>query len=129
MAAVAVWLNARAVRAHRAARWMEALPSVADAEQLQVRLLVVAGVVLGLGLVTGMASQLHATGAVLEIDHKTLLSLAAFVVVAVLLFLHATSGLRGRRAARIVMLSYLLITLAFPGVKLDRKSTRLNSSH
>jgi ABC-type uncharacterized transport system permease subunit len=30
---------------------------------------------------------------------------------------HFWIGIRGRRAARIVLLAYLLITLAYPGVK------------
>jgi ABC-type uncharacterized transport system permease subunit len=34
-----------------------------------------------------------------------------------LLILHHYSGLRGRRAARLVLLAYLLLTLAYPGVK------------
>jgi ABC-type uncharacterized transport system permease subunit len=31
--------------------------------------------------------------------------------------LHYRSGLRGRRAARVVLVAYLLLTLAYPGVK------------
>jgi len=34
-----------------------------------------------------------------------------------LLILHFRSGLRGRRAARWVLVAYLLLTLAFLGVK------------
>jgi ABC-type uncharacterized transport system permease subunit len=53
----------------------------------------------------------------LVFDHKTVFSLLAFLVIGILLLLHRVSGLRGRRAARIALLGYLLLTLAYPGVK------------
>ena len=53
----------------------------------------------------------------LAFDHKTVLSLLAFAVIGLLLFVHYRIGLRGRRAARLVLLAYLLLTLAYPGVK------------
>ncbi len=53
----------------------------------------------------------------LVLDHKTVFSLLAFLVIGILLLLHRISGLRGRRAARIALLAYLLLTLAYPGVK------------
>ena len=73
--------------------------------------------VLGLGVVTGIATQYLATGELISFDHKTLLSLLAFATIGVLLWLHHRTGLRGRRAARIVLVAYLLLTLAYPGVK------------
>ncbi len=117
MAALAIWLKERALRAHRAGGIAETLPSVSDAERLQFRLLAAAEIVLGLGLVTGMALQWRATGYALLLDHKAVLSLATFAVLGGVLFLNRGNGLRGRRAARAVLLAFLLITLAFPGVK------------
>ena len=40
--------------------------------------------------------------------------------VIVTLLTHAKTGIRGRRAARYFLAAYLLITLAYPGVKLAR---------
>ena len=60
---------------------------------------------------------MSATGDLATFDHKTVLSVLTFVIIGVLLLLNRGSGLRGRRAARIVLLAYLLIALAFPGVK------------
>ena len=57
------------------------------------------------------------SGEFLALDHKTLLSFLAFGVIGLLLILHHRSGLRGRRATRLVLLAYLLLTLAYPGVK------------
>jgi hypothetical protein len=73
--------------------------------------------VLALGLVTGMALQYGETGSLLVLDHKTVLTITAFVVIGALLFAHFKTGLRGRKAARIVLLAYLLLTLGYPGVK------------
>ena len=73
--------------------------------------------VMAFGLVTGMAVQYFATGTLLEFDHKTLFSLLTFAVISLLLFARYRRGLRGRRAARLVLLAYLLLTIAYPGVK------------
>jgi ABC-type uncharacterized transport system permease subunit len=53
----------------------------------------------------------------LVFDHKTVLTITAFVVIGGLLAAHYKTGLRGRQAARIVLLAYLLLTLGYPGVK------------
>jgi ABC-type uncharacterized transport system permease subunit len=78
----------------------------------------VAELVLGAGIVTGMALQYFESGRLLAFDHKTVLSLLAFAVIGLLLILRLKSGLRGRRAARLALAAYLLLTLAYPGVKL-----------
>ena len=93
------------------------LPSVADAETLQIQLLGASGIVLGLGLLTGGAAQYVENGDFLEFNHKTIFALSAFVVIVLLLAVHYRTGVRGRQAARFVLLAYLLVTLAYPGVK------------
>ena len=67
-----------------------------------------------------MATQYLISGRLLVFDHKTVFSLLAFVVVGLLLWLQWRTGLRGRRAARFVLSAYLLLTLAFLGVKFVR---------
>ncbi|MPY72584.1 MAG: hypothetical protein GEU92_21375, partial [Alphaproteobacteria bacterium] len=57
------------------------------------------------------------TGALLAFNHKVAFSLLTFAVILVLLLVHALTGLRGRRAARFVLVAYLCLTLAYPGVK------------
>jgi len=116
-AALGVWLKERALRKRTARGWTEALPAVADGEHLQRRLLLCAEIVLGLGLISGMGAQFLSAGSVIAFDHKTVLSFAAFVVLGILLLMQHSSGLRGRSATRFVLIVYLLITLAFPGVK------------
>ena len=115
--ALAVWVKECALRRHKAPGWIDDIPSVADGERVQNRLLLAAEIVLGLGLATGIAANFYRGGALVPLDHKTILSLAAFVVVGILLSVQRARGLRGRQAARLVLAAYLLVTLAFPGVK------------
>lgn len=93
------------------------LPSVSDASALQVRLLGAAAVVLAIGIVTGAAEEYVTVGQLLVFNHKILLTFLMLAVLAVLLLLHRRTGLRGQRAARLILLAYLLLTLAYPGVK------------
>lgn len=117
IAGVAVLVQEWALRRRRRFRLAERLPSVADAERLELGLLLAAETVLGLGILTGMGTQYFTRGALLTFDHKTVLTIVAFVVIGVLLAAHYRVGLRGRRAARLVLVGYLLVTLGYPGVK------------
>ena len=117
VAGFAVFLQERALKAKRPTKLTRRLPPVADAEVLQVRLLTASAVVLACGLLSGMGLQFIETGTIVEFAHKTLLSLLTFAVIVGLLIAHYRTGVRGRRAARIVLLAYLLLTLAYPGVK------------
>jgi ABC-type uncharacterized transport system permease subunit len=117
VAGLAVTFKERAIRGRRHTGWIEGLPSVTDAERLLRGLLASAEAILGIGVATGIAAQIYATGTWLEFDHKTLLSLAAFLAIGGLLVAHFRFGMRGQAAARLVLLAWLLITLAYPGVK------------
>ena len=46
-----------------------------------------------------------------------LAGLAAFAVIVGLIAVDRVSGLAGRRASRLLLLAYLFLTLAYPGVK------------
>ena len=117
VAGLAVALQERALKTKRPSRLTRLLPSVAEAEGLEVGLLAAAEAVLGLGVLTGISAHYLATGRLVALDHKTILSLTAFVVIGALLLAHKRVGLRGRRAARVALLAWLLLTLAYPGVK------------
>lgn len=120
IAGLAVMLRERSIKAKRRGVLSDLLPSAAGAEDLQVRLLIVSETVLGLGLITGIATQYLETGRILALDHKTLLVIGGFVVIGGLLAAHFRTGLRGQRAARLVLCAYLLVTLGYPGVKFVR---------
>lgn len=117
VASLAVFLQERALKRKRPTRLSRMLPAVVEAERSADRLLLASGVVLGLGIVTGLATQYFESGTIWRIDHKTLLSLIAFGLICALLLGHRVCGVRGRVAARVVLVAYLLVTLAFPGVK------------
>ncbi|PCI38816.1 MAG: hypothetical protein COB46_10465 [Rhodospirillaceae bacterium] len=117
VAALAAFLQDRALKLKRPTKLTHKLPSVADCGDLTLRMLGWGEGILGLGLITGMAAEYKAIGALLAFDHKTILSILAFVVIGGLLFAHHKTGLRGRKAARFVLLGYLLLALGYIGVK------------
>lgn len=117
LAALSAFLLERALKRKKPNQLTRKLPSVADSDRLLVRLLVWSEVVLGLGIASGMAAQWKATGDFLMLDHKTILTILAFVVIGALLLVRIKTGLRGQLAARIVLVAYLLMTLGYPGVK------------
>ena len=117
VAALAAFLQERALKRKRPSPLSRNLPSIADCEGLQVKLLQYGEAVLAIGLATGMALQYEETGQVLPLNHKTVLTLAAFAVIGALLIAQRRAGVRGRRATRLVLLGYLLLTLGYPGVK------------
>jgi len=116
-ASLAAMFQERALKAKKVSALSRLLPSVADSERLVVRLLLAAEIILAAGLATGMATLYVATGDILVFDHKTVLTIAVFIVVALLLIVHFRTGVRGKVAARLVLLAYLLFSLGYPGVK------------
>lgn len=117
IAGFAVMLQERALKQKHPTSLTRILPSVADGEFIQVRLLVCSAVVLGVNLLSGMAAQYFETGDFLAINHKVAFSFLTFAIIVVLLLIHRLTGIRGQRAARVVLVAYLFITLAYPGVK------------
>jgi ABC-type uncharacterized transport system permease subunit len=118
VAGTAVVVQERALRRRAPTPFTRSLPSIADGEALQLRLLVAVEVLLGLTVVSGFVVNRGQAGVWLALDHKTVLSLLAFAVIGVLLLLHLRLGVSGRRMARFALVAYLLLTLAYPGVKL-----------
>ncbi|MGJ3260761.1 MAG: cytochrome C assembly family protein [Rhodospirillales bacterium] len=120
LAAVAAWAafwQERALKRKDRPPLGGMLPSITDCDRLVTWFLATGETVLGLGLVTGVVLNAIAGGALLTPDHKTVFTLAAFAIIGVLLIAQAKYGLRGRKAARVVLLAYLLLTLGYPGVK------------
>ncbi len=114
---LAVFLHERALKQKIRPAFNSLLPSVMDSEALELQMLRAAESMLGLGILTGMATLYFETGRVMEFDHKTFFALLAFGIIAVLLVMRTRTGVRGRQAARFVLLAYLFLTLGYPGVK------------
>lgn len=113
----AALLQERALKRKQPLRLIPGLPSVLDCEGVTVRFLWLSETVLALGLLSGVAVNATMGHPLLTFDHKIVFALGAFVTIAILLALHHLTGVRGRRAARWVLAAYLLVTLAYPGVK------------
>ncbi len=116
-AAVAAFLKERALKNKSQTPMIQRLPSISDCDTLQVGLLTLGEMVLALGLVTGIAASVAHGGDVLPTDHKTVFAILAFIVIGILLLIHKRTGVRGRQAARLVLAAYLLLTVAYLGVK------------
>jgi ABC-type uncharacterized transport system permease subunit len=121
LAACGVLLEERAFKARTDAWSTRVLPPLAETETLQNALLKLAAILLLLALATGAANEFLAVGQAVVWTHKILLSFLGFGVVLILLVLHHRTGLRGRKAARWLLTGYLLLTLAYPGVKFVRE--------
>ena len=117
VAALAALLQERALKSKTPTALTHMLPAVTTCDRLMVRILISGEFVLGVGLLSGMALRYADTGTLLAVDHKTILTITAFVLIGTLLFVHFRTGLRGRRAARWALTAYLLLTMGYPGVK------------
>jgi ABC-type uncharacterized transport system permease subunit len=118
IAGTAVLLQERALKRRAHLGWAgRTLPPLAEAEGMQIRLLAWSAGLMAAALATGAANEVIETGQLLAFTHKILLALLAFVLIVALLLLHHRTGLRGRLAARWLLAGYLLLLLAYPGVK------------
>jgi ABC-type uncharacterized transport system permease subunit len=117
IAAFAAFVQESGLKRKRRYPGTRTLPSLTDCDLLQLQLLIAGQAVLAVGLLSGVALEYISTGRLLEFNHKTVFALAAFVLISGLLVARRRLGVRGRRAARMVLLSYLLLTLGYPGVK------------
>jgi len=114
---LSVFLRENSIKVKRRNDFFEHLPSIVDGERIEVLFLIVSFVCLTLTLLTGMSLEYYESGKIFALNHKSLLSYFTFLLIAVLFAYRQWKGTRGKRAARIVLFSYLLLTLAYPGVK------------
>lgn len=117
LAGLAVTLQERALKGKRPGGLSRRLPAVADGDSLRRRLLAAGGAVLAVGVLSGMGLEYFRSGEVLSFDHKTLFALLALLVIGALLAADRIGAVRGQRAARLALTAWLLLTLAYPGVK------------
>ena len=116
IAGLAVILQERSLKRREPGRLTLLLPSLADCERLEIRLLVTSEIILAAGIATGLVA-ISTADAVTGLNHKIVFTVAAFAVIALLLVARQLWGTRGRKAARLVLAGYFLMTLAYPGVK------------
>ena len=116
MLAILLAFQERALRNHRLDSGLfRALPPLTLTETLMFRLIGAGFVLLTLTLLSGVlfVDNLFAQ----HLVHKTVLSIAAWIVFGVLLFGRWRWGWRGRRAVRLTLAGMVVLLLAFFGSK------------
>lgn len=95
--------------------WIGRLPPMLAMERLLVRVLVLGFVLLSGLILTGMFFGEAVWGAPLKWNHKTLFTLLAWVVIAVLLLGRKVRGWRGLMLVRSTIIGFVLLFLAYAG--------------
>ncbi|GAB6042231.1 cytochrome C assembly family protein [Endothiovibrio diazotrophicus] len=96
--------------------FIRALPPLASMERLLFQMIGIAFVLLTLGLISGSFFLEDILGQ--HLAHKTVFSVAAWIIFATLLWGRRQRGWRGRKAIRWTLIGFVLLALAFLGTKL-----------
>ena len=111
--AILLAVQERALRAHRISPLVQALPPLTLTESLMFQLIGAGFVLLTLTLITGIVFVTNLFDQ--HLAHKTVLSIAAWLVFGTLLFGRRRYGWRGRQAVRLTLAGMALLLLAFFG--------------
>jgi ABC-type uncharacterized transport system permease subunit len=117
VASAAVAIRERALKAKSSAAFVRRLPAVAEGEALQLRLLIGAAVMLAAAVLTGTVITWIEHRVPFRLDHKTVLSVGGLVLTLGLIVMRRRRAISVRRVAHYILIAYLLVTLAYPGVK------------
>ena len=113
--AVMLWFQERALRQRLIPGWLHALPPLTQLENLLFRSLGAGFALLTVALVTGVLFVQDLLSQ--HLWHKTILSVASWIVFAWLLFGRWRYGWRGPRAVKLTLVAMALLALAFFGSK------------
>ncbi len=108
----------RALKKKRLTLMIQALPSLFDIERYMIAQVKVATVLIGLSILTGLTWQWVAYAHFALFSHKVLLALFSFGVLVLLLIKRQQAGWPTRVASRVTLTAYVLLLLAYFGVKL-----------
>lgn len=114
--ALLLWVQEYHLRNRHPGGFIRMLPPLQTMEEMLFQLLRLGFVVLTIALITGALSLDNIFAQ--HLVHKTVLSITAWVVFAVLLFGHWRFGWRGRTAIRWTLGGFLTLMLAYFGTKL-----------
>lgn len=110
-------LHAGATAAPWLQRWLDSLPPLLVLERMLFRLIFLGFVLLTLTVGSGVLFGEEIFGRPLRWDHKTIFSLVAWIVFAVLLIGRGLRGWRGRVALRMTLTGFALLLLAYVGTR------------
>ena len=94
--------------------WSE-MPPLLTMDRMLAHAVIVSFAFLTLTLVSGVWVTQQATGALLRPDHKTVFTLATWLMTAAFLFGRGRWGWRGRMAARFTLTGFVFLLLAYVG--------------
>lgn len=97
---------------------MQSMPSLFELEDHLFAQVRAATWLLAVGIFTGLTWQWVDFGRFALLNHKVLLALVSFAVLALLLVQRKKAAWHGKRASRMVIAAYTLLLLAYFGVKL-----------
>lgn len=113
---VMLLIQHQALHGHNPAGWVRRLPPMESVEQLMFRFIVIGFLLLTMALVTGFLFLENILAQ--HLVHKTVLSVIAWVVFAVLLAGRHIAGWRGRTAVQWTLAGFILMGLAYFGTKI-----------
>ncbi|MFZ1343144.1 cytochrome C assembly family protein [Thiothrix eikelboomii] len=113
--ALLLGLQIRQLHDHKPNILVRTLPPLQDMESLLFKVIALGWLLLSLSLISGFIylDDLFAQ----HVAHKTLLSILAWCVFAILLYGHWQYGWRGKKAIRWTLVGFLLLMIAFFGSK------------
>ncbi|MEO5335038.1 MAG: cytochrome c biogenesis protein CcsA [Magnetococcus sp. YQC-5] len=110
-------LQEHALKSKHLGMLFESLPALIALEATLFLMVRMGFVLLTASIVTGGLYAFQKTGVYFALTHKVVFTWATWLVFGVLLLGHHYQGWRGRRAARYTLWGYVLLALAFLGVK------------
>ena len=116
--AVMLWQLDRALKRKSISSLIEALPSIIEIEAHMMAQLRLAAWMIGISIMTGLAWQWEAFSHFHLISHKVLLAIFSWIVIMVPLIRRRRATLPARQSAFMVMAAYILMLLAYFGVKM-----------
>ena len=93
------------------------MPSVLDMEKTLFRLLWIGFAVLTVAIIFGAVFSQELFGQAFRFDHKTVVTCIAWVIFGILLLGHYVLGWRGKFAARWTVIGFVVLMLAYIGVR------------
>ncbi len=108
----------RALKRKHLSRIMQALPSLLEIETHMYAQIRWSAWLLGIGILTGLSWQWVEFSHFALVSHKVILVLFSWAVLLLLLFMRRLANWPSRRASFMVLAAYVLLLLAYFGVKL-----------
>jgi cytochrome c-type biogenesis protein CcsB len=116
--AIMYLLQEKQLKSKRSSFLLERLPSLEAAEEISYKSLWIGFFLLTLGMVTGMIWSKYLRGRYWSWDYKEIWAMVTWALYAVLLHGRMLSAWRGRKAAYLAILGFVLILFTFAGVSL-----------